>query len=245
MRNSILLAAVALLMAACAAPKPKSSPDNVRGTDFVPPPAGSLIVLLPAPQTPDLSAGENFMSAQLGSQLRSAGYRVGLLDRANYDEIWAQEVMAVGGLFDPATGAPKPLAHGLALSKLARRVCEEAKCALLVQQRLVSRSATLEGSMAEWDGQARPIPLKNARPGEYRFNGTTRAISVELVALTAEGKLAFRSYGGLTIRFQTNMQEAKAEPRPDLFADDRETAEAVQLALEPLTAGRQRNASGN
>ncbi|MFT3819981.1 MAG: hypothetical protein QM750_20600 [Rubrivivax sp.] len=225
-----------LLMAACAASKPRASPDNVRGADFVPPPAGSLIVLLPPPQTPELSAGENFMSAQLSSQLRAAGYRVGLLDRANYDEIWAQEVVAAGGLFDPATGVAKPLAYGTALSRLARRVCEEAKCALLVQQRLVPRSAKLDGRIAEWDGQRRAIPLKNDRGSDYSFKGSTRAISVELIALTAEGKLGFRSYGGLALPFQTNVEESRAELRTHLFPDDQETAEAVQLALEPLIA---------
>lgn len=232
------LGILVLVLAACAAPKPRPAADNRVDPNFKPPPAGALIVLLPEPQTPPIEAGEVFMARQLEQQLMSAGYRVAKLSRSNYAEIWPQEVASVGGLFDAATGAPRPQAYGVALSRLARRVCEELKCALLVQQRLLKRSAQLDGSVAEWDGQRLPIPVKDIPGREARFSGSAPGLSVELFAMTAEGRLGFRTYGGATLPYRTNMQESKNELRQTLFADDREVADAVRIALEPLRPGK-------
>jgi hypothetical protein len=234
MRTLLSTTAVLVLAAACATPAPKPAADSVRGKNFAAPPAGALIVLLPPPQTKEIEAGENFMAAQLGAQLQAAGYRVATLTRLNFNDIWSQEVAAVGGVFDQATGAPKAEAYALALSNLARRVCDEAKCAMVVQQRLVPRTAKMDGSVADWDGQSRPIPVKNAHSREFRFTGTTTALSVELLAVMANGGMGFRTYGGASLPFQTDVQESVNELRPNLFRNDQEVADGVRIALQPL-----------
>jgi hypothetical protein len=234
MRNVISTAFVLVLATACATPMPKAAIDNVRGKNFSAPAVGSLIVLLPALGTKEVEAGENFMAAQLGAQLQAAGYRVATLTRPNYSDIWSQEVAAVGGVFDQTTGAWKAEAYALALSNLARRVCDEAKCAMVIQQRLVPRTARLDGAVAEWDGQSRSVPVKNTSPREFRFSGTTTALSVELLAVMANGAMGFRTYGGATLPFQTDVQESVNKLRPNLFSNDREVADGVRIALQPL-----------
>jgi hypothetical protein len=234
MRTLISTTVVLVLAAACATPVPKAAADNVRGKNFTTPPLGALIVLIPPPQTKEVELGESFMAAQLGAQLQAAGYRVATLTRSNYSDIWSQEVAAVGGLFDQTTGASKAEAYALALSNLARRVCDEAKCAMVIQQRLVTRTAKLDGSIADWDGQSRSIPVKNARTREFRFSGTTKALSIELLAVMANGGMGFRTYGGASLPYQADIQESVNELRPNLFSNDQEVADGVRIALQPL-----------
>jgi len=234
MRLIPALACVAVL-ASCAAPAPLPAPDNATAPNFAPPSKGSLIVLVPPPQSKGTEVGENMMGTQLDSQLKAAGYRVATLQRDNYEQLWSQEAAAVGGVFDGASGAVRPQALATALASLARRVCEEAKCALLIRQRLVSRQAKLEGSQAEWDGTRQQIRLSNTHSRDYRFSGTTSALSVELIAVTDRGAFAFRRFGGATLPFETNIRETKNELRKNLFGTDTEITEGVRVALEPLT----------
>jgi hypothetical protein len=231
---SAVLVLVLALVAACATPAPKAAADNVLGKNFTAPPVGALIVLLPPPQTKEVEAGESFMTAQLGAQLQAAGYRVATLTRPNYSDIWSQEVAAVGGVFDQTTGASKAEVYALALSNLARRVCDEAKCAMVIQQRLIPRTAKLDGSVADWDGQSRSILVKNAHSREFRFSGTTKALSIELLAVMANGGMGFRTYGGASLLYQTDVQESVNVLRPNLFSNDREVADGVRIALQPL-----------
>lgn len=235
MRKLVPLICLLALLTACAAPEPKPAPDNVQSRNFAAPPSGSLIVLLPPPGSREIAAADNFLNRQLTTQLQSAGYQVSTFDRQRYNELWSQEVAAVGGIFDAQTGAAKPQAHAVALSRLARRICSDGQCALLLHPRIVRRSATLKGSVAEWDGQRKEIPLKGNGSRDYRFTGNTLGLSVELVALTADGKLGFRTFGGISLPYQSDVHEKRSELRTDLFSDDRDVASGVRIVLEPLT----------
>lgn len=157
------------------------------------------------------------------------------LTRSNYETLWAQHSTAVGGVFDPSTGAQRNEAYAQAVSTLARTVCEEAGCELLLIPKLARRLAVLEGTQAEWDGVRQPMRFKDHAPlSSYRATGTTPAISVNVLALSKTGAFAFRTYGGATLPFLTNVREAKAEPRADPFSDEQDLANAVRVALQPL-----------
>ncbi|MGC3965786.1 MAG: hypothetical protein QM803_21360 [Rhodocyclaceae bacterium] len=214
---------------------PRLAPDNDIAPTFTAPAKGALILLLPPPQTQGMEKGENMMGAQLDAQIRSAGYRAETLPRAEYDRAWSQETAAVGGIFDGNTGALRPEAFTTAMASLAKKLCEEKKCALMIRQRLVARNATLMGYWAEWDGARQMIRLSNESGMDYRFSGSTAALSVELLALTGRGGFAFRQIGGATLPFATNVVEKKSELRRDLFDSDAEIAGGVRIALAPLT----------
>jgi hypothetical protein len=237
MRLHITLLFVVFLCG-CESLTPRSAPDNSIAQNFVATPKGALIVLIPPPQSEGLELGERMMGAQLFTQLKKSGYRVATLQRKNFEELWSQEAAAVGGVFDPVSGAIRPQASATAMASLALRVCEEAKCSLLVRQRLVIRNAELDGQKAEWDGVRQSIPTTNVNNSEdHRFSGSTPALSVELLAITSKGEFAFRSYGGATLPYETNFRESKTQLRKNIFKSDKEIAEGVRVALLPLISG--------
>lgn len=234
--RAVLLAG-AVLGSGCGTRAPQPAPDNVTDPSFNPPARDSLIVLLPpvAPAGVDLAAGEEMLVTQIETQLRAAGYRVETLPGSEYDRLWSREVAAVGGIFDATSGAHRPQAQAEALSSLARHVCEDKGCALLVRQRMAVRSARLAGTYAEWDGMRRQVPTTDDPSRSYRYSGSTTALSVELTAIDARGGFAFRRFGGAALPFEINNRELKSELRRDLFASDAEVAAGARLALEPLT----------
>ena len=177
------------------------------------------------------------MTEQLHRQLVIAGYKVAILNAANYEKVWGQEVATVGGVYDPVTGALRREAHARAMSSLAKHICDEHKCALVIRQRLVARKASLDGEYAQWDGQQRYISVVQGGVGRrYSFSGSTHGISVELFAIAADGSLALHTFGGASLLYQMNLHETRNEIRSDLFSNDKEIADGVRLALEPLRA---------
>lgn len=105
----------------------------------------------------------------------------------------------------------------------------------VIQHQLVLREAELHGRYAEWDGQRREIPLARSTL-DVRFKGGSRALSVGVNAIMADGSPAFRTFGGTALPMQVDIDEAKQAMRKDLFANDAEIADGVRIALAPLRA---------
>lgn len=228
-------------LAGCASAPVPQARDNWRSAQFSIPPKETLIVLLPPPlqQVKELQKGDSMMVAQLGKQLELAGFKVTLLNRDNYNEIWSKMSAEVGGIYDPVTGTRRPQAYGQAMSRLAQHVCKEAGCALLIQSRIVARTAVLQGSSATWDGQRTRIPTINDRgTREPNFTGSTSSFSIQLTAVMSTGAPAFLTYGGASIIHAMDMERPRGEVRRDLFNNDLEVAEGVRIALAPLIPAR-------
>ena len=92
-----LLFILTCFMTACASLEPSPAIDNFRAKNFAPPLQKSLIVLLPVSKTEGLATGESMMTEQLRLQLTMVGYKTATLGTRNYEEIWNQEINAVGG----------------------------------------------------------------------------------------------------------------------------------------------------
>lgn len=233
----LLLACVFIAsLLGCAAPPIPQAKDNQQAKDFSIPPKNSLIVLLPPVESEykEFQKGDDMLLPQLGKQLEQAGYKVVVLNRENYNTIWAGISTEVGGLFDPVSGARRPQAYGRARVMLTRHICKETACTMVIQPQLVLRSAELEGSWAVWDGRRAPIPTTRSGGHEPNFKGGTRSYSVALTAFTSAGALAFHTYGGGALLFVMNMEQYRGELRRDLFNSDRDIAEGVRIALAPL-----------
>jgi hypothetical protein len=229
-----LLCLVLFLLSACTSVPPVSS-DNLIAPDFKAPAQGALIVLLPPTvEAEDLTEGKPILLDQLHRQLKAAGYKVAGLDAANYDTIWAQEVEAVGGVYDAKTGKLRPAQYAQARGQLVQRVSSGTMAALVLQPHLLLRQAQLSGPSARWDGQQRRVQLSNTYGQDYRSDGTTLALSVGLDAYTGSGELVASTYGGVSMLYTVNIQAAKNEVRADLFASDKEMGEGVALALTPV-----------
>jgi hypothetical protein len=76
---------------------------------------------------------------QLSRQLKASGYKVVGLDPANYQVLWAQEVEAVGGVFDAATGRLRPAQYARARDQLVQRVSADTKAAMVLEPHLLLR----------------------------------------------------------------------------------------------------------
>ncbi|SHG48830.1 hypothetical protein [Massilia sp. CF038] len=232
------LCALALLMhvPAYAAPVPMPmQADEYVAPAFSAPAAAALIILLPAQSGgSQYDAANGFVIGQLQAQLVAAGYRVKGLDAANYDLLWQQEAQAAGGLYDPLTGDLRTEAYFRAMSALAQRIAAATGAALVIKPALVLRDARLLGTTAQWDGQRKMPKAKNLFNDTVRYDGITTAISVEFIAMSGEGELAFKTFGGVTLPHRGDMWDGKQEVRDDLFANDKEIAEGVSIALRPL-----------
>jgi len=225
----------ALALQACALPTPPAPSDNYVAPDFTMPARGALIVLLPPKTTtPQAIAGGAFVVAQLHKQLTQSGYKVVALDPDNHALIWEQEVSAVGGIYDPADGQLKTAAYGKALAGLAQRIAADTKAVLVISHSILGRPAAVSGTKAIWDGQSRTLPVAKTFGSEFRIStGTSTALSVELLGIAGGGQVVFKTYGGIAVPYRANMAGEKYELRPDLFANDGETADGVRLALAP------------
>lgn len=225
-----------LLLAGCATSGPLPAKDNYVAAEMTPLPPKSLVVILPTVEPEHaFSKGESMALEQIRAQLLAAGYRAAILDKANYTLLLKQESEAVGGIYDPTTGALRAAPYAQAMSNLAQRVCQEAHCALLLRYRLVIRQAELGGQTADWDGQRRRVKTSLTDGADSNFSGKTEAISVELLAMMADGSFAFKTYGGASLPYQAKVGAGKMALRSDLFQNDSEIAEAVRLAIAPIT----------
>jgi len=234
MRILLSLLLVLLLQACASSPKPAASDDYV-APSFSAPARGSLFVLLPAKSgSPEVVSGEKLVTDQLHRQLTAVGYKVVALDDANYEVIWNQEIQAVGGIYDSNTGAIKTKAYAQALGALTRRVAADTHCSFVLKPVLVLRTAKLSGIGADWDGQRRPLPKTRSYGEDSRYDGSIPAISVELLALSSNGDIAFKTLGGISLPYRADNLAGRFEVRPDLFADVSETADGVRIALRPV-----------
>lgn len=231
----ILSLLVACAAASCAGTPPPEATDNFSATSFKAPGPGELVVLLPVPpSTPEIAKGEAILLQQLHQQLTAARYRVVIFDADRYAAVWDEEVSAAGGIYDPNTGQLRTEAHNRASSAAAKRVCAETKCALVLGPRLCGRPVRLKQSTAEWDGQRRRVVVVGSARSDGIVTGKALALSVELLGLTGNGTVVFRSFGGASLPFQLDWASSRNVLRPDLFSSDAEIADGVRIALRPL-----------
>lgn len=102
------------------------------------------------------------------------------------------------------------------------------------------RPTQLGGTKADWDGQSKLVPTALTFGDSFTYSGTGKGLSVELLALTTNGDIAFRSFGGTSLPYRLDRSRSDLELRKDLFASDRETAEGVAIALKALTGSKKK-----
>lgn len=234
MVRNICVVVLGLLLGACATePFAPPASENWKSDEYVGLPKGESIILL----LPDEGEGVGLLSEQLGVQLKQLGYKPARLEPQNYQLIWAQEVAAVGGVYDSTTGKLRKEAYALAQARLAVRISRETGAAMVLQAGLTVRPAKLQKDRAIWDGQARILSYRNPIDRwEYDYRGGTKALSVELKARSSNGAPIFLSYGGVSVVYAFDSKEAKAKVRKDLFSDSQEMASGVREALRPLSS---------
>lgn len=234
--KKLLLLTLSLLLASCSSGPPSLPSDNLTSPNFQRPQATALIVLLPAEtEAAELQPGAAMLMRALRQRLTAAGYRVVALDKSSHEAIWSQEVNEVGGIYDPATGAPRPRELLVALGHLAQRVSAETRAAAVMRPQLVLRNAEVSGMSAVWDGQQRRIAVAGAGGDMVRHDGVTLGVSARLDIFASSGELVMQTHGGILLPYRVNIQSGKNQVRPDLFANEKDIADGVAIALTPFT----------
>lgn len=238
-RSKFFGLALVLLLSACASAPRREVAANYVSPNFVLPKPNSLIVLLPArAETEDMRPGATMLMNALHRHLNAAGYKVVALDQASHDAIWSQEVEAVGGIYDPNSGAVRQREVAQAIGHLVQRVSAETGASLVIMPRLQLREAEISGMSALWDGQQRRVPTFGTGAGTFTQSGSTLGLSVSLQMLATSGETVVSSFGGALLPYRVNARTAKNEVRADLFANDSEIAEGTAIALAPLLGKR-------
>lgn len=225
---------LALTLAACASTSPKQSPDNVISAQFRAPDKSKKVVILPLKtDDADLQSGTDTLVRQLYASLSKAAFKPVVLQKDNYDQLWAEEVEAVGGLYDSKTGVFRKEAFARALSSLARRIAVDTNCSLVLAPSFVLKTATYGGETAEWDGVRRRQPQVGASD-PTRWSGTTSGLSLELIALNGQGEFQFKTYGGLLLPYASDNFNEKFVVRKNMFTKPEDITEGVEVALRPI-----------
>jgi hypothetical protein len=239
------LAALLFALAAGTAHGASDVPDDVVASTFARPAPGALILLLvDKAQAAPLDRAGTMLEAQLKRQLAAAGYRTATIDEADYQAVEDSEAAALGehpkGRLIPASG----LAKARALSRLAQIAKAESHCDMLIRARIILRKARLDAQYAEWDGRRRGIlfegipDLGRSRVISAGLAGTTNALSVELVGVDGSGTRDFITHGGVVVPLIWNLERKSSSVRTDLFQDDTDVADGLQVALAPMREPR-------
>jgi hypothetical protein len=232
-----VLALHAVLAASCAAPPPPMADDAVVVPSFVAPRRGAVLVLVP-PQAlnKQFVGAQDLVEDELSAQIVAAGYRPQLLVKADFAAVWGDEVAAIGGIYDRGTGRLDTGRYEQVVARVARRISSKLPGSLVLMPRLVLRTAVLEGGVAQWDGQSRRQTTLDPQRRDFRWEGTTSGLSLELSAMSPDGLQQFKTFGGLVLPFQASIERdrPRTELRDDAFANREEIAGGVAVALRPL-----------
>lgn len=213
---------------------------------YVRPATGALVLLVfEEPQDNLLARGSAALQRQVQAQLADAGYRTAVLGD---DDFRALEAKVAGSAAESTLGRLQNSTDATRLRTLpvlARIAKDNSQCDLVLRARLVWRDTTFDTLAAEWDGQRRGVALEgiadvktrsgaNAHIVRAWMNGSTKAVSVELVAFDGTGQPAFTTFGGALVPWVWNMATRKARLRDDAFQNEGDIADGARIALEPM-----------
>ncbi len=233
----ILLLCLALVATTARA----ASDDEVSASFHRPARDATILLLVDKASAAPLDRAGAMLEKQLQKQLAVAGYRTALVDVADYQALEASEAAALGeqpqGRLIPASDQAK----SRALAKLAQIARTESHCEMLIRARIVLRKARLDQQYAEWDGRRRGLLFEgvpvhaNSHVVGAGMSGTTNALSVELVGIDGSGTRDFVTHGGVVMPLIWNLERHSSSVRTDLFKDDTDVADGLEVALAPMT----------
>jgi hypothetical protein len=233
-------ATVALLAgafaSASAADSQGAAPGSYRASDFAPPLAGTIALLLHIPSNdPEFDPGDKIVADTVRRQTMAAGLRVGIIDWKDFSVLVRDELLVHLKNLTGNQALDVARAEARALPRMARIAKATSAAALLITTRLVMRNTEVMNNVARWDGQTREIAFKGTGARRPMLDGAGPGLSVEVRVHDGEGRLLLQWYGGAALTYvAVDSDRGIAETRTDLFRTPDEISQGVQLALEPL-----------
>lgn len=206
-------------------------------------PGARVFVMPVAEQYTEFEGGGEVVSAEIGRQLQDGGWQPVTMEQSKYTKVWSSIVRRIGGMYSPQTGKIDRLKFKFAAMELVRSVSDASTYDAFLFPSLVIRDAELKGKRATWDGVSR-AKVTRGSTAPMSWSGTTKGLSLEIIALDAESNWLFTSYGGLALPFYSDLRDnPKNEVRDDIFDRPYDIQSGVTVALYPILDREMKNRS--
>lgn len=247
------IAALALVLAACASPPQASAPDAepLRPDRVVVAPL-NLAVRVPA----ELAGDGALAWAELLQHFLDRGQQVAVLSPESAEALW-------NAATSDLDSSDRSQALRTARSRLAQLLADYRDYDVLVVPSLVLRPARVQGAFASWDGVRRIVPNASdvidpgiadimTPPGSVWVNGlsgTIAAASLHVAVLGPDGTTLYEGLGGLDLAREPRRETRKGwaswtfETRRDPLADPEHLREGIDIAVGGGRPGELRSAA--
>ncbi len=214
---------------------------------------GLLPVAKPALAGVDAEASSRIEAAATIA-LQAAGLEV--VGPDSYTKAYDRFNKAIGGIFDPMTGAVRKDAFANVYQNAAREFFTQEQLGCIVTVRAITVRSNTNNNFATWDGATEYIDGQaNAALTRFMFGnnglGALGAVSLSLQLRNREGKLLFSRNGGVQLAMYMDRQHGAQNsdflrvPRAKLLQDDKRIERALTYATVPLRYSAEEIAAGD
>jgi hypothetical protein len=186
--------------------------------------------------------------------LQAAGLEV--IGPDSYTKAYDRFNKAIGGVFDPMTGAARKDAFSNVYQNAAREFFTQERLGCIVMVRAIIVRSNTSNNFASWDGAMEYIDGQaNAALTRFMFGnnglGALGAVSLSLQLYNREGKLLFSRNGGVQLAMYMDRQHGAQNsdflrvPRAKLLQDDKRIERALTYATVPLRYSAEQIAAGD
>jgi hypothetical protein len=183
-------------------------------------------------------AGPAAVAGELRAVLETRGVRVLEPDLLEIREVWESATSDVGTLLDARGDFDRALLDAAALKLAQAYRSRGQRFDALLLSYLESRTATISGSSASWDGVKRHVQIDRSKAGKdlwkWPNHEPAACVSLRVVAYAGDGQRLFERYGGLEVVHRYRSRDLAEIVRWDLFLDRAALREGIEIALAPL-----------
>jgi hypothetical protein len=177
----------------------------------------------------------DIVNKYLHDYLGTNNYEV--LPQKYFVDSWNRNLNKIGGLYDPMTGRFSRKRFDKCLEVTASDLSDSFDFSYIVFPDLIVKSVKLNkySDLGDWHGVTRHLPKNGVYKNGWR---AAKAASIMVTAFTKDKELHFQSVGGLDF-IQISTKEGriyKLRPRKNLFANQTDLAEGVNISLHPFVA---------
>lgn len=217
------------------------SEDNAYSDKYAGIEAGRLFIAPVRLHYNGLESGGDKVIKEMAKQLKNCGWDVATMSQENYQSVWSEITRSIDGIYSPSTGQLVTEKYQYALRELVESINDGEGFSAALIPRIVLKRAEIKGGIAHWDGVKRKKITSNLPGAAWTsWSGSTRGLSLEVMAFDSESAWLFTNYGGLVLPFHTTIRDGKPanEIRDKIFDDDLDIESGVGVALHSITNGK-------
>ena len=156
----------------------------------------------------------------------------------SFESIWLYNLGKLDGLYNSSNGKIKKDTMEKLIIQSVQAFCELNACDAMIFPAIVERKALLSGPYGCWDGATRKLPMDNTveDPNKYYWVGNVKAASIKITIYSKDGKLYFKSFGGLELitKITYDGKQFKSINRENFIEDNDYLTTAIRTAFHPF-----------